>query len=84
MTIFSIGKLVKLKEPFYLSKVLMLDLITHRNKLHVPKLTRNHYQNSFCYQAPKLWNFLSSSTSYCMNVTKAPTLNSLKSRLKFF
>ena len=45
---------------------------------------RSHYQNSFCYQARKLWNMLASSPKYCNDITNAPTLSSMKSRLKSF
>lgn len=84
MTICCIGKLVGLSEPVYLFQILRLDMPNQRHTLFVPKLSRNHYQNSFCYQAPKLWNLLSSSASFCFETTKAPTLNCLKSRLKRF
>ena len=86
MTIFSIGKLSKLNEPVYLSEILMLNVnaLIRRNRLYLPKFDRNHYQNSFCYQAPKFWNLLASSPSYCYDVTNSPTLTSMKSRLKKF
>ncbi len=84
MIICCIGKLVGLSEPVYLFQILRLDMPNQRHTLFVPKLSRNHYQNSFCYQAPKLWNLLSSSASFCFETTKAPTLNCLKSRLKRF
>ena len=86
MTILSIGKLLKLNEPVFLCKVLMINVPsrTNSNRIYVPKFNRNHYQNSFCYQGPKYWNLLTSSTSYSNNVTDAPSLNSMKSRLKSF
>ncbi len=52
------------------------------NRISLPKLSLKHYKNNFCYQGPKLWNTLCSSPTYCENITTAPTLNCLKSRLK--
>ena len=86
MTIISIGKLIKLKEPEILCNVLKLNVIsrTSSNRVHVPKFIRNHYQNSFCYLAPVLWNSLDSSKTYSNNVTIAPSINTMKTRLKRF
>ena len=86
MCIINMGKLIKSKEPVFLHEILKLNIepSPKSNHIFVPKFNRNHYQNSFCYQAPKLWNMLTSSKSYCGNVTGAPTLSSMKSRLKMF
>ena len=51
---------------------------------HIPKFKLSHYQNNYCFQAPKMWNLLSSSVSFCCDITNAPTLNSMKTRLKRF
>ena len=88
MTVLNIGKLLKLGKPTLLCHVLRLDGRIHQsqrnNRLYLPKFQCNHYQNSFCFQAPKLWNLLASSPSICDNITNAPTINALKSRLKKF
>ena len=47
-------------------------------------LSLKHYMNNFCYQGPKLWNAISSSSTYCESITAAPTISCLKSRLKKF
>ena len=86
MTILSIGKLVKMNEPVYLCESLRLNIAnpTHKNRLYIPKFKLSHYQNNYCFQAPKMWNLLSSSVSFCCDISNAPTLNSMKSRLKRF
>ena len=83
MTILNIAKLKILQVPMFLSNLLKLDKPTHRDRLYVPKFCRNHFQNNFCYQAPHLWNLLTSSV-LCNNITNSPTLTSMKSRLKRF
>ena len=84
MTVLNLGKTINTMEPVFLHKVLKLDKPSHRNLVHVPLFKRNQYQNSFCYHAPKLWNNLVSSSKYCNDCTGAPTLASMKSRLKSF
>ena len=86
MTVLNIGKLLNLGEPTFLCNVLRLNTcsLQRNNRLYLPKFKCNHYQNNFCFQAPKLWNLLASSASHCNNVTAAPTINALKSRLKRF
>ena len=72
--------------PLYLYDLLRLgdSSETRNNRLYQPNLSLNHYMNNFCYQAPKLWNTISSSSTYCENITAAPSLSCLKSRLKRF
>ncbi len=86
MTTISIGKLIKLGEPETLCDVLKLNVPsrTSSNRIYVPKFVRNHYQNSFCYLAPVLWNSLDSSKTFSNNVTIAPSINAMKTRLKRF
>ena len=86
MTVLEIGKLLRIGEPNYLCEVLKLfpSHLSRNNRLYLPKFIRNHHQNNFCYQGPKLWNLLASKSSYCKDVTSAPTLNAMKSRLKNF
>ena len=84
MTVLSLGKTMRIEEPVFLYKILKLDSTSLRNMVYVPMFKRNQYQNCFCYQAPKLWNTLASSPKYCNDVTNAPTLSSMKTRLKSF
>lgn len=86
MTILEIGKVLRIGEPTYLCEVLNLNSRenTRNNRLHLPKFTRNHYQNNFCYQAPKLWNLIASKALDCKFITWAPTISAMKSRLKKF
>ena len=55
---------------------------TRNNRIYVPNLTLEHYKNNFCYQAPKLWNAISSSSNLFKNVTSSPSMPTLKARLK--
>ena len=84
MTTIHLAKLIIGKEPMYLYDLLRLadSSETRNNRLYQPNLSLNHYMNNFCFQAPKLWNTISSSPTYCENVTAAPSLSCLKSRLK--
>ena len=82
-TLLHLAKLIILKEPAILCKLMKLSLSDLRsNRIFLPCLKLNHYQNNFCYLGPKLWNLLCSSPSYCNSITTAPSLTSLKSRLK--
>ena len=84
MTTVHLAKLIISKEPMYLYDLLRLgdSSETRNNRLYQPNLSLNHYMNNFCFQAPKIWNTISSSPTYCENVTAAPSLSCLKSRLK--
>ena len=85
MTLLDINKLVRLKQPEYLSSLLRLDTPTQRNnRLYTPAFKVKKYQNNFCYQGPNLWNLLSSSASYCNKLTLTVTSSSFKSKLKTF
>ena len=84
MTVLSFGKVIKMEEPEFLYNILKLNSQNRRNMVYLPLFKLNSYQNSFCYQAPKLWNMLASSPKYCNEITNAPTLSSMKSRLKSF
>ena len=79
MTIINIRKLMKLEAPLFLYRLLNLHIYNSNNsRLYLPKLKLNQYQNNFCYQAPKLWNTLISSPTYCSSITEArrlPILN---------
>ncbi len=86
MTVVGIDKLLKFQEPQYLCE--WLHLSSHEsqrnNRIYLPYFRLTHYQNNFCYQAPRLWNLLGSNSKICKEITSAPTLNSMKSRLKKF
>ena len=88
MTILEIGKLKYNYTPKYLCNILKIHENPQRNKygnrLFLPKFNCNHYQNNFCYQAPKLWNLLDSSQSYCNNVTNFSNILFLKKKIKSF
>ncbi len=87
MTILSIDKLFKLKEPQYLYELLKLNSESNKrnNRIgHIPKFKCNHYQSNYCYQGPYLWNLLSSNSSICNEITVSPSLNVMKSRLRKF
>ena len=82
-TLIHIAKLIILKEPVILCNLMKLSISDLRsNRIFLPSLKLTHYQNNFCYLGPKLWNLLCSSPSYCSSITMAPSLTSLKSRLK--
>ncbi len=87
MNIISIDKLLKLKEPHYLCKLLRFDPESNKrnNRIdYIPNFKCNHYQSNFCYQGPRLWNFLGSNSNICNEITVAPSINAMKSRLKKF
>ena len=87
MTILSIDKLFKLKEPQYLYELLNLnsDHARRNNRIgYIPKFKCNHYQSNFCYQGPYLWNLLSQNATICNDVTSSPSLSAMKARLKKF
>ena len=85
-TTLNVAKLMATGIPQVLCNVLNLESTckTRNNRLFLPKYQCNRYQNSFCYQAPKLWNLFASSPLLCNDLTNAPTINSLKTRLKNF
>ncbi len=84
MTILHLAKLIILNEPMFLCDLLRINenKPKRNNRIYLPNLSLKHYKNNFCYQGPKLWNILCFSPTYCENITTAPTLNCLKSRLK--
>ena len=84
MTLLSIDKLFKLQEPQYLCEILKLnkDNNSRNNRIYLPLLKSNQYQNNFCYQGPSLWNSLSSHVTICNNITKSPSLNAMKNQIK--
>jgi len=86
MTTLHLAKLIIGETPPYLYDLLRLgnSSETRNNRLYQPNLSLDHYMNNFCFQAPKLWNIISSSPSYCENLTTAPSMSCLKSRLKRF
>ena len=87
MTILSIDKLFKLKEPQYLNELLNLnsDQARRNNRIgYIPKFKCNHYQSNYCYQGPHLWNLLSQNATICNDVTSSPSLSAMKARLKKF
>ena len=86
MVIINIAKLMRFDVPLVLCRLLNLQLMksSNNNRLYLPKLQLNQYQNNFLYQAPKLWNLLTSANLYCSSITQAPSINMLKSRLKIF
>ncbi len=51
---------------------------------YIPKFKCKHYKSNFCYQGPRLWNLLSSNSHICNEITVAPSINAMKSRLKKF
>ena len=82
-TLLHLAKLIILKEPVILCNLMKLSNTDPRgNRIFLPCLKLSHYQNNFCYLGPKLWNLLCSSPSYCSSITMAPSLTSLKSRLR--
>ena len=83
MTILHIAKIIALREPEFLCRLLQLDPVNGRSsRIYQPKLNLSHYQNNFCYQGPKNWNIICSSDSCCKHITTAPSINCQKSRLK--
>ena len=85
-TVMHLAKLMFNDIPAVLCEILNLSQTntTRYNRLYVPKFKCNRYQNSFCYQAPKIWNMFATSPSLCHDLTNAPTISSLKTRLKSF
>ena len=86
MSILCLNKLIIFEEPSYLHEILRLKLQgTLRNRrIYVPLLKLKHYQNNFSFQAPKTWNFIGLNSSLYNNVLHAPSVNSMKCRLKSF
>ena len=97
MSILCLNKLLILEEPKYLHELLRLKPhgLLRNERIFVPSLKLKHYQNNFCYQAPTIWNFIGSNSSLMRlinnrpiiklnNVIHAPSINSMKSRLKSF
>ena len=86
MTILHLAKLITSKTPLYLYDLMRLNYSseTRNNRVYEPHLSLKHYMNNFCYQGPKLWNAISSSSTHCESITAAPTISCLKSHLKKF
>ena len=95
MLILTLAKLIFLKIPNFLCKILKIDTFNsvndpvgkpsnRNNRVYVPKLKLNRYQNNFCFQAPKLWNSLASARVVCGNITTAPTMTTLRKLSKQF
>ncbi len=87
MTILSVDKLLKLREPQYLCELLNFNPNSDKrnNRIeYIPKFKCNHYQSNFCYQGPCLWNLLASNSSLCNEITVSPSRNAMKARLKKF
>ena len=87
MTILSIDKLFKLKEPQYLNELLNLNSEQERrnNRIgYIPNFNCSHYQGNFCYQGPNMWNLLASNATICNKITSSPSLNVMKTKLKKF
>ena len=84
MTSLQLSKLILLKEPKYLCKLLSLleNSTLRNNRLPLPKLLLKRYQSDFCYTGPRLWNALNTASSYCNDIAKAPSIPCFKSRLK--
>ncbi len=83
MTILHLAKLIALRQPDFLCKLLKINPLENRSKrVYQPKLNLNHYQNNFCYQGPKYWNNMCSSVTCCKHIALAPSLDCQKSRLK--
>ena len=60
-TILEIFKLNWFELPTYLYDLLHLN--SSKNRLYIPLLKLNHYQQNFLYQGPNLWNLLTSKYS---------------------
>ena len=95
MLILTFARLIFLKIPNFLCQILKIDtfnnvndpednLSNRNNRVYVPKLKFNRYQNNFCFQAPKIWNSLASASVVCGNITTAPTMTVLRKTLKQF
>ena len=83
MTVLHLAKLIRLQEPLFLCELMRLNLSESRNnRIYQPNFNLKHYQNNFCYLAPKIWNIMCSSPTFCDAITTAPSLNCQKSRLK--
>ncbi len=83
MTLFHLAKLIKLCEPSVLYNVLRLNNSSNlRGYIHQPRFNLSHFQNNFCYQGPKNWNILCSSSACNNAIIMAPSMNCLKSRLR--
>ena len=83
MTILHLAKIIALSEPIFLCKLLKLEDKDDRStRIYQPNFKLSHYQNNFCYQAPKYWNNMCSHATCCKHITTAPSLNCQKSRLK--
>ena len=90
-----VHSLVYCQIPNFLCQILKIDtfnnvndpednLSNRNNRVYVPKLKLNRYQNNFCFQAPKIWNSLASASVVCGNITTAPTMTALCKILKQF
>lgn len=79
-------KLIRGNDPKYFRKLLRLDDLRaeSRNRIFVPNFKTSTYQNSFCYQGPKLWNLLCQNPTLCSKITNCATIQSGKHWLKKF
>ena len=83
MTLVHLAKLIRLNEPSVLYNVLRLNNSTNlRGYIYQPRFRISHYQSNFCYQGPKNWNILCSSSACRSAIIMAPTMNCQKSRLR--
>ena len=84
MSILHLAKLKFSKKPKYLCDLLRLSdsSASRNNRIFIAKFSRSCHMNNFCYQTPKIWNALCLSPSHCNEISTAPTLQSLKKRLK--
>ena len=55
-TITAISCIRLLKQPHYLFNLLKID--DTKQRMFIPLLLTNHYQQNFFYQGPKLWNLI--------------------------
>lgn len=80
-TLSDIAKLRQLRIPEYLCALLNINV--NKDRMTIPLLKTNHYQNSFMYQGPKLWNqvlgFMKDK-----RISTIPRINTYKSRAKVF
>ena len=84
MTLVHLFKLIQLKEPVYLCKLLKTEetYFSRNKRIYVPKLSLKHYKSNFCFTGPSLWNAINSASSFCNDITNAPSSTSFKRRLK--
>ena len=80
-TISGVAKIRQLKQPLYLYEMLKID--ETKQRMYIPLLKTNHYQQNFVYQGPKLWNLV---LPYIKdkNYNLPTSIQSLKKKLKSF